>query len=541
MEGYMIYTAQNCVTEFYFTSGKKHRDPFNEVELDLVVTDPDGIEQRVPAYWAGEQTWTVRYSSPKVGLHSYRTVCSDASDADLHGREGTIKVVPYKGKNPLLRHGPIRVAADRRHFEHVDGTPFFWLGDTWWMGLCKRLRWPDDFQTLTADRVSKGFSVIQIVAGLYPDMPPFDERGANEAGFPWDKDYKRINPHYFDMADLRIQWLVRSGLVPCIVGCWGYFLEFTSVEVLKKHWRNLLARYGAYPVVWCMAGEATMLYYLSPALGDPEKSKQAVARARAGWTEITRYLRSIDPYHRPITLHPSSTARECVDDVSVMDFDMLQTGHGGRDSLPNTVNRVVESLGKEPKMPVVVGEVCYEGIGGQSWEEVQRFAFWASILSGAGGHTYGANGIWQVNTREAPYGASPHGMAWGHTPWEDAYRLPGSTQLGIAKRLLERYPWWKFEPHPEWTEPHSKPENRFLPYAAGIPRSVRVIFMPLAWWTPPLVKGIEPGTSYRAFLFDVLDGSQTDLGTVQPDAKGNWQPPRIPVWRDWVLVLENKA
>ena len=54
--------------------------------------------------------------------------------------------------------------------------PFFWLGDTWWMGLTKRLLWPEGFKLLTADRVKKGFTVIQIVAGLYPDMVPFDSR-----------------------------------------------------------------------------------------------------------------------------------------------------------------------------------------------------------------------------------------------------------------------------------------------------------------------------------------------------------------------------
>jgi hypothetical protein len=68
------------------------------------------------------------------------------------------------------------VADDLRHFAYADGSPFFWLGDTWWMGLTKRLTWPEDFQQLTADRRAKGFTVIQIVAGLYPDMPAFDER-----------------------------------------------------------------------------------------------------------------------------------------------------------------------------------------------------------------------------------------------------------------------------------------------------------------------------------------------------------------------------
>ena len=71
---------------------------------------------------------------------------------------------------------------------------------------------------LTADRLKKGFTAVQIVAGLYPDMPPFDPRGANEAGYPWEKDYTRINPPYFDMADLRIDYLADRGLVPCVVG-----------------------------------------------------------------------------------------------------------------------------------------------------------------------------------------------------------------------------------------------------------------------------------------------------------------------------------
>jgi len=38
-----------------------------------------------------------------------------------------------------------------------------------------RLTWPRDFQTLANDRVAKGFSVIQIIAGLYPPgsrLPP---------------------------------------------------------------------------------------------------------------------------------------------------------------------------------------------------------------------------------------------------------------------------------------------------------------------------------------------------------------------------------
>jgi len=537
----MLCGQTNVPVEFSLTSTKKQRDIFNGVEVDVIFTGPGGQEWRVPAFWSGGQEFRVRFAAPKPGRYNWLSICSDAQDTGLQGQKGLFEAAPYEGANPLYRSGGLRVAQNKRTFEHADGTPFFWLADTWWMGLCKRLDWPGDFQLLASDRTAKGFSVIQIIAGLYPDMPAFDERGANEAGFPWEKDYARINPAYFDMADLRINWLVRSGLMPCIVGCWGYFLPWMGVEKMKKHWRNLVARYGAYPVVWCLAGEGTMPYYLSK---NKEKDGQF---QKKGWTEIGRYVREIDPYRHPITIHPSSSARQTVEDPAVLDFDMLQTGHGDRTSLPNTVERVSEAYQTTPVMPVINGEVCYEGIGEACRQEVQRMMFWASILNGAAGHTYGANGIWQVNTRDKPFGPSPHGMSWGNTPWEEAFQLPGSTNLSMAKQLLERYRWWQFEPHPEWVEPHWSKENYFAPYAAGISGEVRIIFIPLPWGAPG-IKGIEQDIRYHAFLFNPTNGKEQEIGPVIPDKNGNWDMRELssatnttrlmPIYQDWVLVLE---
>ncbi len=528
------YATQHNATQWSYSSQKAYKDPFNEVELDVIFTDPQGREQRVPAFWAGEQTWSVRFAPHLLGRYAYRTLCSDSSNSDLHNRSGSLEAVPYGGQNLLYQHGPLRVASNQRHLEHADKTPFFWLGDTWWMGFCKRLRWPDDFQLLTADRLKKGFTVVQIVAGLYPDMPEFDPRGANEAGYPWDSKFQRINPAYFDMADLRVQYLVKHGLVPCIVGCWGYFLPILGLAKTKQHWRYLVARWGAYPVVWCLAGEGSMPYYLS------KRKEEDKAAQKQGWTEIAKYVRSIDPHHHPITIHPSDAARNTVEDPAVLDFDMLQTGHGDRSSIPNTVQRVTGSLTQSPKMPVINGEVCYEGIVEASRQEVQRFMFWSCMLSGAAGHTYGANGIWQVNTAEQPFGPSPHGRSWGDTPWEVAYQLPGSQQLGLAKALLTRYPWWRLAPHPEWVDPHWTSENYIQPYCAGIAGELRVVFIPPVW-DPPNLKKLEAGVPYHAFFFNPASGKEHEIGRVTPDANGEWQCPIPPIFQDWVLVLDKKA
>lgn len=533
--------TQNAVNEWSFVSSKTYADPFSDVDLDVIFTNSSGQQYCVPAFWAGGDTWRVRFSSPILGACDYRTVCSDTSNSSLHDQKSSFDVTAYTGSNPLYKHGPIRVAADHRHFEHADGTPFFWLADTQWMGLCKRLDWPDGFQSLVADRLRKGFNVVQIVAGLYPDMPEYDERGANEAGFPWEPGFARINPAYFDMADRRIAHIVESGLTPCIVACWGYFLALMGEKKMKQHWRYLIARYGAYPVIWCAAGEAIMAFYTST-----EDRQAYQQRMRSEWTKITRYIRTTNPYQRLISIHPgcSPCGYEMVDDTAVLDFDMLQTGHSGHFDLAGTLKAVERSLNHEPKMPVINSEVCYEGILEMSREEIQRLYFWSCVLGGTAGHTYGANGVWQVNTAEQPLGASPHGVSWGDTPWQIAAQLPGSTHLGIAKKILERYRWWEIEPHQEWVESGLigmyVPEHArfFVPRAAGIPGKLRLIYTSYLFGALTKVKEIEPGTQYHASYVNPSDGSLVDLGAVVPDESGDWQPPTPPIFRDWVLVLE---
>ena len=443
-----LQTEANVMVELTFTADGSYADPFNGVTLDAVFIDPHGLELRVPAFWAGTNVWKVRYASPSPGTHRFRTECSETRDPGLHGVAGNVQIKPYEGQNPLYSHGPLRPSANRRFLEHADGTPFFWLGDTWWMGLCHRLRWPGEFKTLAADRREKGFNVIQIVAGLYPDMPPFDPRGANEAGFPWETNYVRIRPEYFDAADQRLSQLVEQGLTPCLVGAWGYFLPWMGVEKAKQHWRYLIARYGALPVVWCVAGEANLPWYL--AKGFPYDDRQQVK----DWTEVMRYVRQTDPFHRLITIHPTGigrlSARHATADISLLDIDLLQTPHGQRGAVPPTVRTVRDSYADQPVMPVINGEAAYEMLNDNLPTEWTRRMFWLCLMNGAAGHTYGANGIWQCNRRGRPHGASPHGGDYGHLPWDEAMNLPGSRQVALGKKLFEQYAWQDFQPHPEW-------------------------------------------------------------------------------------------
>lgn len=112
---------------------------------------------------------------------------------------------------------------------------------------------------------------------------------------------------------------------------------------------------------------------------------------------------------------------------------------------------VIQSRASEPVTPVINGEAAYEMLGDSLPTQRMRAAFWFRIINGAAGHTYGGNGIWQCNRKGLPHGASPSvgspPAGYGVISWDEAMNLPGSQQLGAAKRWLEKMPWWEFATH----------------------------------------------------------------------------------------------
>ena len=521
-------TEANMVVEIPFQAGKVHVNPFSDVILDVVFTDPQGTQKTVPAFWAGGDRWKVRYASSFVGIHRYRTKCSDTQDKGLHGIGGQIEIKSYSGRNALYRHGPIQVAPDHRHFEHADGTPFLWLADTWWKGLCKRLTW-DGFQELTEDRKAKGFNAIQIVCGPYPDEAMMEPRWENEAGMPYlTQDFSVVNPKYFEYSDRRIEHLIDAGLVPVIVGGWGRpqgggksTLMQVGLDGFERHWRNLVARYGAYPTVWMVGGE--------------------VKDAFGPWSELARYLKDIDPYGRLTSYHAvGGYPRSALKSNAMFDFDMMPIGHKGMESVNQTYDKIKICFAASPKRPFLICEGNYEGHMQTNFQVIQRHMFWSFILSGAAGHTYGAAGIWHAGVKGDAGHTGFKGQEYDFTTWSEGMNYPGSTQLGLGKRLLEKYPWSQFEPHPEWVEAGS--------FAAGIPGEVRFIYLPrrnIYNWTGPEVKDIDPSVDWHVFYFDPATGRIFDQGTIKASAKAGETSPKpvsfkknVPSPQDWVLVFE---
>ncbi len=246
---------------------------------------------------------------------------------------------------------------------------------------------------------------------------------------------------------------------------------------------------------------------------------------------MAKYLRGIDPFHRLVTVHAGSKRRGAM----VTDFDMVGGSHDGWDAAtPKTLSIFTSAYAATPPVPVLCGETAYEGHMQQNFQDVQRHVFWMYLLSGAAGHTYGAAGVWHASMDGDP-GIRP---IYDWTTWREGMNYPGSTQIGLGKKLLEQYPWWRFGPHPEWVEAGC--------YAAGIPGEVRFVYLPRRGvynWNGPLVKNLEPDVSWHAYYFDPATGRQFDQGTIPAKAGDKTAKPvdfkrNLPSPQDWVLVLE---
>jgi hypothetical protein len=217
---------------------------------------------------------------------------------------------------------------------------------------------------------------------------------------------------------------------------------------MKHYWRYIIARYGAYPVTWTVAGETTLTYYRM----DNDRREEMRQFQREGWADVARFIKATDPFERIVTAHPgpSSGRYRPINEMSLLDIVMVQPGHNGWESLPAAFKHLRTAQDRFPDKPVMQGEVCFEGMhGGGSDAKLQRILFWANMMSGAAGHCYGADAIWQMNTEEELFGptAGPGGHIWGNAPLEEAYQWKGSYFVGLGRKILEQFAWQQFELH----------------------------------------------------------------------------------------------
>jgi hypothetical protein len=407
--------------------------------------------------------------------------------------------------------------------------------------------WVEGFQKIACDRAKKGFTVIQTCIGLLPIMSAFDQRAKNSAGFTWLEDLTSVNPGYFDSCDKKIAFLIEQDLIPCIVGNWGYNAFEFGKERLIRHWNYIIARWAAFPVIWCLAGEGDMPWFLSESRDEDKVFQRQI------WIDVGGYVKTTDPYKRMITIHPTMTENDPADPVrgdclatniipgekNILDFEMLQTGHFKINCIGKTMEAVNTAVKRDRgRLPILNGEVCYEGMFEDSSAADQRFLMMANILSGANaGYTYGASGIWEANTETCAAGISPDGINWSVTTWQNAMLYAGSGSVGIIRRLREEFDWWNIEGHPEWLEESWNGENYKKSAAGGVPGRYRIFYLIAKPKPFGIVRNLEPGKKYDSFFYSPISGRKTEAVLCGGDERGNYNIPMPPLMHDWIFVM----
>ena len=505
-------------------AGRRYEDPTQEVEIRVAFSHSGSETRSVRAFWDGGNLWRFRFSPDREGQWTWRT---HSADPAFDGRRGKFVCVAYSGANPLYTHGALRVAGNRRHFEHADGTPFLWIGDTVWNGPLKAT--PRDWRVFLRDRVAKGFNAIQFV-------PTQWVAGAGNADLRHayvGTDSIRIDPSFFQWLDLRVDAINEHGMlaVPALIWSapskpWalglnpGTYLPEDQIIVLARY---LIARYGAHHAAWMLAGDGD---YRGPLAGQ--------------WQRIGRAV--IEDNSHLATMHPMGRVWVGAEfrGEPWFQFHGYQSSHwGSQDSLrwitegpPHT------DWAAEPRHPVLNLEPCYEAHldmcgapaeGRLPFDDhaVRRACYWSLLASPPAGVTYGAHGVWGWElSRQTPMNHTATGVA---PAWREGMRLPGSAQMKILREFFESIPWWTLLPAQEMlaSQPGVDDAQNFVSAARSEDGSLALLYLP-AGGAVALRPGAMPeGTSGE--WIEALSGARSKAGTgVSFTAPGPG---------DWLLLL----
>ena len=436
----------------------------------------------------------------------------------------------------------LKISDNQRFLVTADGQPFFWLGDTTWE-IFHRLNREESIR-LFEDRAKKGFNVLQSVAiaefdghtepNAYGHLPFVDL----DVTQPALKDGPAND--YWDQVDFIVAEANQRGLYIGFLPTWGRYWHDKSdtrkplftVANAEVYGEWLGKRYQDAGLVWILGGDRSV---------DNDEQKEII-RAMA------RGLRKGDGGAHLITFHPpgGGGSSKWFHEDDWLDFNMRQNGHVTE--FTGRYDKTREDYDRTPVKPVLDGEPIYEGhpvsfnaknFGHSIAADIRRPFYW-DVFSGACGHTYGHHSVWAMYTRAHQPVNSPL------MPWTEAIHEPGSTQVGLGKRLMESRPFLTRVPDDSVLVPSEYPT--LIP-GAGTRRfvatrdssgSYAMVYAPVGRAFKVRMDKIT-GAKVKAWWFNPRDGSVKLIGEFPNTGEREFLSPDQGEQIDWVLVLDDAA
>jgi hypothetical protein len=490
----------------------EYTNALQEANLTAVFTSPQGARRVVNGFWDGGRVWRVRFCPDVPGQWTFTTFCSDPRNAGLDGQTGKFLCTAPAGDSVFRQHGPIRVARDHTHFEHIDGTPFFWLADS--VGSGAILSGPKDWLRYASIRSSQLFNVSLWSVSLGENY----EHESALAGFP---ERIGINPKFFQYLDSKVETLSSEGILSAIrplpgadSGLGAKALPEDQAALLIRY---LLARWGAEPVVWVMGSDD--------------------AGAEVGrWSKICNGSIT-NSVHAPVIFYAGRSANVAEELRNEAWLDGLGLDVSAVPS--DRASARPHETTAEFDLPVVLFIPRENGVIPLTHERVKpddvRHAVYQSLfLRPPAGVTYAAQGVvnWDTTADNTPAAALGAGMPL----WEKALFMRGAKQMRCLANLMNSIDFWRLRPRPEAvTLQASQPADETHAVAASTPaKDLTLVYLPQpnpvdvslqAMPASPLISWLEPRQGFTRSAVAVVSGSVCQF---PPPGEG-----------DWVLVIKS--
>ena len=427
----------------------------------------------------------------------------------------------------------LKISPDGRFILKNDGSPFFWLGDTAWE-LFHRPTKEEAVEYLSV-RASQQFTVIQAVAlsefeGLtvpnaYGRTPLLKNKdGSFDPELP-DLDTSNGEYSYWNHVDFVIDTAHSLGLYIGLLPTWGdkYNVKWgTGPEIFTPENAYIYGKWigerykDRNNIIWIMGGDRPL---------ENDLHRLIVRNMANGIKESTgnRHL---------MTYHPSgfSSSSGYVHDEQWLDFNMIQSGHGGMNI--KNYEFIQKDYSLTPVKPVLDGEPRYEDHavnfnaenGYFDGYDVRVAAYW-SMLSGSFGHTYGHHSIWSFNKEKSAYFP---------LIWREALHRLGATHMKHMKELFMSRPLLELTPCQELLSENYSGAS-YITAARG--ESYAFIYTPNGLDIKVNIGALN-GNSVISYWYDPRNGIYYFNDIKKSEGIYIFSPPSRGRNNDWVLVLD---
>lgn len=433
----------------------------------------------------------------------------------------------------------IHVSDNGRYLVKSDGTPFFWMGDTAWMMIQRLNR--DEVLTYLTNAADAGFNVIQVVGlaqlnGLttpnaHGDFPLLNMKPETPALTSGHNPLNKTEYDYWDHVDYVLDTAASLGIYIAFLPAWGQYLWSNSgqpadiifnADNATIYGKWLGTRYkDQHNILWVLGGDRI------PDSADKEKIVRNMASGiqSSGAAQL-------------ITYHPwgERSSSEWFQDESWLDFNMVQSGHISKD-YPN-YDFIQKDYAQKPVKPTFDSEPRYE-VGSINFKvsngffnayDVRQAAYWA-VFSGAFGHTYGHESLWQIYKA----GKTPEGGATIY--WEAALKAQGRNQMKHLRALMESRPFLSRIPDQTLVQNTLK-DGEHIRSTRGT--NYAMIYTPRgAAFTVNMAK--ITGETITAHWYNPRTGMSTLVGDFLNEGEETFTPPSKGADQDWVLLLDDKS